>query len=179
MKKSLEDIKRDLEYSPSLTIGLAILITLLFSLQPEGAVEKYGLAMEALPSEPWRLVTNHFIHFDPSHFLKNALGLVFLGGILENAGLKKKHILLGVFMAMIFSDLAILTSQSINPSIVTGFSGIVYGFIGMMKSVVGWKGILGLAIVFFGFGVLMSGSNIAWSGHIGGFIGGLIVGEVS
>ena len=177
MKKSLEDIKRDIKYTPFLTVILMVFITVLFFLQPEGAVERYGLALRAILAEPWRLVTNHFVHFDVSHFMMNALGLVFLGMLLENAGMKRKHILGGILLAIVFSDLFILFSQTIRPSLVAGFSGIVYGFIGMTRSIVGRKGVLGLAFLFFGVGALISGSNIAWSGHIGGFIGGLILAE--
>ena len=177
MKKSFDDLKRDLKFSPTLTILLTIFITVLFFLQPEEAPEKYGLAIEVVLVEPWRLITNHFIHFSTGHFLMNAMGLIFLGGILETAGMERRYMVGGIVLAMIFSDLFILFSQTLSPSLVAGFSGIVYGYIGMMRYVVGRKGVLGLAILFFGFGIVTSGSNIAWSGHIGGFIGGLILGE--
>lgn len=176
MRKSLEDIKLNLKYSPCLTFMLAGFITVLFLLQPEDSVMKYGLAIQVAFEEPWRFVTNHFVHAGATHFMMNFLGLVFLGGILENAGVKRIHILQGILMAMVFSDLFILISQTIRPSIVVGFSGIIYGFIGLMVSIVGWRGVLALAILFFGFGILIMGPNIAWSGHIGGFIGGLILG---
>lgn len=177
MKKKIKDIKRELKYSPSLTIGLMIFITILFFLQPEDAALKYGLTIKAVSAEPWRLITSHFVHLGESHFLMNALGLIFLGGILENAGVKRKHMLQGIVMALVFSNLFILMSQIVRPSLVIGFSGIVYGLIGMMVSIVGWRGVLGLAVLFFGFGILTAGGNIAWSGHIGGFIGGLIIGR--
>lgn len=177
MGESLEEIKLHLKYSPLLTIALAVLITTLSFLQPENAVEKYGLALQVAFVQPWRFVTNHFVHAGATHFTMNLLGLVFLGGILENAGVKRKHMLQGILMAMVFSDLFVLISQAIEPSIVVGFSGTIYGFISMMVSIVGWRGVLVFAILFFGFGALTRGPNIAWSGHIGGFVGGLLVGE--
>ncbi|KXA94478.1 hypothetical protein AKJ36_02830 [candidate division MSBL1 archaeon SCGC-AAA259I07] len=65
-------------------------------------------ALQVAFVEPWRFVTNHFVHAGATHFMMNFLGLVFLGGILENAGVKRNHMLQGILMAMVFSDLFIL-----------------------------------------------------------------------
>ncbi|MFP4005782.1 MAG: rhomboid family intramembrane serine protease [Candidatus Hadarchaeia archaeon] len=177
MNKKLQNLKLELKYSPILTIGTTILITIIFLFQPENAVDKYGLTLKLISKEPWRLITNHFVHIDESHFLMNAIGLIFFCGILENTGVKRNHIIQGIIYSVIFSDLFVLSSQLIRPSIVIGFSGVVYGLIGMMILLLDWRGILGLVIIFFGLGALMMGSNIAWSGHLGGFIGGLILGN--
>lgn len=178
MKKYLEDVKRKLEWYPTLTILLAFLITVFFILQPENAVYKYGLSLRIVLEEPWRLFTCHFIHLSETHYLMNVLGIILIGSLLEYTGTLRKHILLGIVTAILTTDAAILIVQTIQMSIVGGFSGVIYGFVGMMVSVVGWRGMVALGALFFGFGLLMLEQNIAWSAHVGGFIGGLIVGKI-
>ncbi len=178
MKEFLKKLKNWLEWYPTLSILLTITITIIFLSQPPEAVYEYGLFWGFVPEEPWRLVTSHFIHIEETHFLMNALGVIILGGLLELTGVKRKYILLGIGMSIITTNIAILAVQIFRPSIVGGFSGVIYGFVGMLVSIVGWGGIIALGAWFFGFGFLFLGENIAWSAHIGGFIGGLIVGKI-
>lgn len=178
VKEFLENVKRKLEWYPTLSVLLAILITVIFLSQTREAVQRYGLFWGFVPGEPWRLVTCHFIHSGKEHFLMNALGIIVLGGLLELTGVKRKHILLGMVMAMITADITTLGVQMVKPSIVVGSSGIIYGFVGMLISIVGWGGMIALGAVFFGYGPLLLGQNIAGSAHIGGFLGGLIIGKL-
>lgn len=178
MNGILESIKRKLKWYPTLSVFLAILVTIFFILQPQNAVIKYGLSWGTVLREPWRLITCHFIHIGETHYLMNTLGIIIIGSLLEYGGLKRKHILLGIGFSILTTDLFALFVQIFRPSIVGGFSGVIYGFVGLMIVMVGWGGIIALGSLFFGIGILTLGSNIAWGAHLGGFIGGLIIGKM-
>lgn len=184
MKERFRKWKRELKWYPTLTIIFVIIITVIFILQSETAVDDYGMTLPLVSSEPWRLITSHFIHVNESHFISNAIGLVFFGTILEQAGVKKKHILLGILTAMLMATTFVVYSHLIrvilDPSIipnVVGFSGVIYGLLGLMRTVIGKKAVITLAVLFFLFDMLAGPANIAWSAHLGGLVGGLIVGK--
>ncbi len=184
MANKLKNIIRELKWYPSVTIFFIILTSAAFFLQPENAVEKYGMALPLLKSEPWRLLTSHFIHGGMTHFFSNLIGLLFFGTILEQAGVEKKMIVLGILFAIFTTSLFTVYSQIFRYAIfssgfplVVGFSGVVYGLIGLMSSLVGRKAILAFVALFFLFDILMMRTNIAWSAHIGGLVGGLVIGK--
>jgi len=184
MVSKFRKIKRELKWYPLVTILFIVLTTLAFFLQPENAVEKYGMALPLLASEPWRLITSHFIHGGVAHFFSNLVGLLFFGTILEQAGVEKKMIVLGILFTIFSTSLFTVYSQIFRYAVfsggiplVVGFSGVVYGLIGMMSALVGRKTVIAFVVLFFLFDILMMRTNIAWSAHIGGLVGGLIVGK--
>lgn len=180
----MKNIIRELKWYPAVTIFFIILTTLAFFLQPENAIEKYGMSLPLLKSEPWRLITSHFIHAGTTHFFSNLIGLMFFGTILEQAGVEKKMIVLGILFTIFTTSLFTVYSQIVRYAIfssgfplVVGFSGVVYGLIGLMSSLVGRKTIIAFVALFFLFDLLTMKTNIAWSAHIGGLIGGLVIGK--
>lgn len=184
MSNRLEKTSSKLKWYPVVTIFFVILTTLAFFLQPENAAEKYGMALPLIRSEPWRLITSHFVHAGSTHFLSNLIGLVFFGTILEQAGMEKKKMVLGILVALFTTTLFTVYSQifgylvfSVGFPLVVGFSGIIYGLIGLMSSLMGRKAVVAFVLLFFLFDILMMRTNIAWSAHIGGLVGGLIVGK--
>jgi len=103
---------------------------------------------------------------------------------LEQAGVEKKMIVLGILFTIFSTSLFTVYSQIFRYAVfsggiplVVGFSGVVYGLIGMMSALVGRKTVIAFVVLFFLFDILMMRTNIAWSAHIGGLVGGLIVGK--
>lgn len=185
MSGRIRSLKKKLEWYPTLTLSLALLIIALFSLQPsdpELAFERYGLYIGAIINQPYRLLTNHFIHYGSEHLILNTLFLLFFGMRLEYlGGVKKSDLLAGVLVSMMTADLGVFISQIVfGPTLVAGFSGVVFGFLGMHLFVTdSWWGMVGLGAWYVGVMFLFTwGSNIAWGGHIGGFVGGLIAADL-
>lgn len=134
--------------------------------------------------EYWRFLTCHFIHIDFFHFLMNAYALYHLGNFFEY-GLGTMPFLFLVFVSMILSALMCYSASFISDqhdyTVTLGASGIVYGFFGA---------IVGLALVSFDlYGYLLEAyasvivinfaytflnRHISKTGHIGGFIGGML-----
>ena len=134
--------------------------------------------------EYWRFITCHFIHADFFHFIMNAYALYYLGNFFES-GLGTFPFLFLVGMSMILSALMCYSagyiSEKHNYTITLGASGIVYGFFGA---------IVGLALISFDYyGYLLEAyasviiinfaytflnSHISKTGHIGGFLGGML-----
>ena len=85
-----------------------------------------------LSSQPYRIITNHFIHQNTHHLLANISGIVVARYCLNGLSLKGKYFFLILIMILVplqtllfwFSDLFIFNNTM---SIAIGFSGIIYG----------------------------------------------------
>lgn len=99
--------------------------------------------------QPYRLLTNHFIHSDFKHLILNTIFLLFFGMRLEYlGGVKKTDLAVGVLILIMTANLGFFASQILfGPSLVGGFSGVVFGFLGMHLFVTdSWWGIVGFGI---------------------------------
>ena len=120
-----------------------------------GALEKTSFAYwsGALPYQPYRVITNHFIHGDAKHLLVNTFGIIFARYNLKGLNLKGNFLFLFLIILLIpsqtllfwLSDVFIFNNLM---SLAIGFSGVLYGinaFI-LLASIYGKENFLGLVI---------------------------------
>lgn len=137
--------------------------------------------------EWWRLFTCTFLHFGAEHLMNNVLMLVVLGMRLEYAIGKLGYSVLYILSGLSGSLLSFWAEIKFDDIGVTaGASGSVFGIVGGLVALAVWnrgkveglttKELLFLLAfsLFFGF---IEGGVDNW-GHIGGILGGLIIGSV-
>ncbi|NYG59431.1 membrane associated rhomboid family serine protease [Nocardioides daedukensis] len=124
----------------------------------------------------WQLVTSMFAHVEPMHIGFNMLALWFLGPQLEMVLGRLRF--LGVYLGsgLVGSGVVYLLT---DPSTHTlGASGAVFGLIGALI-VIGWKvgGDIRTLLAWLGINLVITFMNpgISWQGHLGGFIGGVLL----
>ncbi len=125
----------------------------------------------------WQLVTSMFTHVEPLHIGFNMLALYFLGPMLENVLGRARF--LAVYLASGLAGSAAVMLLSDPRGQTLGASGAIFGLMGALvvialkvggqvQQVLFW---IGLNLVF-----TFTVSGISWQGHIGGLVGGAIVG---
>ncbi len=99
-----------------------------------GILEKSNFAYWSggLVSEPYRIITSHFIHGDVKHLLANTFGIIIARYCLTELGVRNSFLFLLLIILLIPIQTLIfwLTDMFIfkNPlSLAIGFSGILYG----------------------------------------------------
>ncbi len=148
-----------------------------------------------LLSQPYRILTSHFIHHDFSHLLSNIFGIVVSRYFLK--GLNSKKVFTFIMIIFVLIPLQPLICYMLDIylfdnklSISYGFSGIIFGlesFI-LLSSILGKEKIFNyniclkknrsitrtcLAIISMGF-IYSLLPNISFIGHSTGFISGII-----
>ncbi len=137
-------------------------------------------SMEGVAEGQWyRLFTSMFLHADgnPMHIIFNMLSLWWIGGPLETALGRARYLALYLVSGLAGSALTYLISSPLQPSL--GASGAIFGLFGatavlMRRLKYDMRPILALLVInlIFTFGM----SNIAWQAHIGGLVGGVVIG---
>ena len=183
------------------------IITLVFSQLFGSSIALVLLGAEYLPDilagQVWRVITASFLHAGIFHLLVNMWALYHLGGAIETFYGQKKTIMVYVFTGISGSLLSIAFTlyQIYAGNITTGFplsvgaSGAIFGFVGLIIGNKFKKNTYSVSIdnyintsqlwfflglnILFGFGVnfLGTGFGINNFAHIGGFLGGLILGS--
>tara|TARA_B100000700_G_C14862872_1_gene769532 strand:- start:85 stop:678 length:594 start_codon:yes stop_codon:yes gene_type:complete len=183
--------KDDWQYLlPCLACAICFAATDLF-----GIIDKANFAYWSgvLISEPYRLITTHFIHGDANHLLANTFGIVVARYCLKSLKLKGSYfflLLIGLLIplqTLIFWFLDLFFFR--NPmSLALGFSGILYGvnaFI-LLGSIYGKKRFYGIKIGLkkdrktLQTMLVITSMGLVWSllpgisllGHLAGFISG-------
>ncbi len=153
-------------------------------------VERFAVDPEMLRQgeELWRLFTSQFLHADIVHLLSNLVGLLFFGVIID---LRIGHLRTGLLMvgAGIVGALThgLLTAHP--EMLLLGASGMVYGVLGANLVLLPRRRIpiflfnipfmvptYALVLVFAGGFITAEAfmaDNVAWLGHLGGFVFGL------
>jgi membrane associated rhomboid family serine protease len=135
-------------------------------------------------SEPWRFLTSAFVHSPSSvfHILFNMYALWLVGPYLESLLGRLRYVALYLLCAfggsVGYFVLANPTGASWGTAVV-GASGAVFGLFGAFVAVNRRLGrdISGIAVVIglnFALGFVLNG--IAWQGHLGGLVTGLLAG---
>lgn len=140
-------------------------------------------------TEPWRLVTVSFLHDDsllPLHLALNMYALYIIGPYLEHQLGRARFLALFVISTIGGSVGFELLVPDVDPTYgylntMVGASGAVFGLFGALvliqrrlgMSSTPLLGLLGVNLVF-GFVV----PNIAWQGHLGGLVVGVVCGLV-
>ncbi len=125
----------------------------------------------------WQLMTSAFTHEEVLHIGFNMLALYFLGPMLESVLGRWRFLALYLVSALAGSAAVMLWSL---PYIQTlGASGAVFGLMGAL-AVVALKvqGQLQTVLVWIGLNLAFTFtvSGISWQGHIGGLVGGAVIG---
>ena len=128
----------------------------------------------------WQVVTSMFTHVAVWHIAFNMLALWFLGPQLELAIGRARFLALYFLSGLAGSALVVWAGPELGGT--HGASGAIFGLMGGLlvlavkvggdvRGVLGWIGINFLITVVFV-------NSISWQGHLGGFIGGLLVAAV-
>ena len=126
----------------------------------------------------WQLISSAFLHEEIWHIGFNMLALWVLGPQLELAIGRARFIALYLMSALAGSAL-VLWAAPVNSSTL-GASGAVFGLMGALlvlafkvggqvQQILVWIGINAVLTFTFGF---------SWQGHLGGFLGGLVIATV-
>jgi membrane associated rhomboid family serine protease len=141
---------------------------------PEGGGEWVpGVAQ----GEWWQVVTSVFTHEQPVHIGMNMLALYFLGPMLESVLGRPRFLALYLVSGLAGSAAVMLLSDPNTPTL--GASGAIFGLVGAVAVVVLKVGGQVQAVLFFvGLQLVFTFTvgGISWQGHIGGLIGGALVG---
>ena len=127
----------------------------------------------------WQLVTSGFAHVEVWHIGFNMVALWFLGPQLE-AVLGRTRFLALYFISLL-SGAALVYWLAGERSATLGASGAIFGLLGALM-VVAYKvgGDVRALMIWLGLNVAITFlfPNVSWQGHLGGFVGGALVGAV-
>lgn len=145
----------------------------------------YGFAPIMGHREPWRYLTSAFLHDDTSvlsvHLLLNMYAMWALGQGIEPQ-LGRLRYAATLFLSAIGGSVAFqLIAGADSNVLLIGASSVVFGLFGVLLSAgrsmgVDMRGVVAVVAlnVLLGFSI----SGIAWQGHLGGLVVGLILGAV-
>lgn len=125
----------------------------------------------------WQLVTSAFTHLDLWHIGFNMVALWVLGPQLEMV-LGRTRFLAVYFLSALSGSVCVYWLSGINTPTI-GASGAIFGLMGALL-VVSYKVRGNVQQIMMWIGInfvitLLGRSFISWQGHLGGFIGGLLV----
>jgi len=132
--------------------------------------------------EPWRLLTSVFAHSGFLHIALNMYTLWIFGQILEPAIGKWRYLTLFLISGVAGSVGLLLLAPANEPAV--GASGAIFGMFGALVVVQRKLGgpirqLVVLIVINLVLGFLpIFGGNIAWQAHVGGLVGGLLVGVI-
>ena len=157
----------------------------LLALRPDGEVVTvdgvtYNLPAGVADGRYWQLFTTMFTHVEVWHIAFNMLALWTLGPQLELAIGRARFLALYLLSGLTASATVMWFSTSY--SLTLGASGAIFGLMGGLLVIavkVGGdvRGVVTWIAVNFAFTFLFV-RLISWQGHVGGFVGGLLLGAV-
>ena len=125
----------------------------------------------------WQLLTNAFTHVAVWHIALNMLGVWFLGPHLEAIMGRARFLALYLGSALAASTLVYWTEPLGTPTL--GASGALFGMLGaLIVAAVRGRGDVRTLLFWLGLNVVFTFvfPNISWAGHLGGLVGGLVIG---
>ncbi len=134
--------------------------------------------------EYYRFITCNFIHIDFLHFLMNAYVLYDLGQFFEELLGTMPYLYL-ILISMVLSSLLCYSASEISEqsdrTITFGASGVAYGFFGAIVALAFTQGgafyelFEGFfPVIAINFVYTIFNTRVSKTGHIGGFIGGIL-----
>lgn len=143
---------------------------------------RFGALPGRLPaSQWWRLITAMFVHIGFAHIAFNMFALFLFGGAIEHRYGKVRYLLLYLFSGVLGSATSLAFTHG---GLSAGASGAIFGVVGAWLALVVWnrarmRGQLRGWLVLVGFniyiGVVQPGIDVR--AHIGGVIGGFVIGS--
>ncbi|MFF2372055.1 rhomboid family intramembrane serine protease [Agromyces sp. NPDC058110] len=148
------------------------LLTNLFAFTP--------LAMSTGTYEPWRALTSVFLHGSILHLLLNMYTLWLFGQLLEPMLGRARFLALYLISGLAGSVGVVLLADPLGW--VIGASGAIFGLMGAFVVIQRRLGgnmtqLYILLAINLGIGFL-PGANISWQAHLGGLVGGALVGLI-
>jgi membrane associated rhomboid family serine protease len=150
-----------------------------------------GLQTASFLSQPWTIVTNLFVHGSIWHLLFNMITLYFFGTFLVRLVGTRTFLVIyflggivGNIFFMLFAFIGFLTSPF---SIVIGASGAIFALGGALAVLTPKLRVFVFPIpvpmplwiaVIGGFVIISFIGGIAWQGHLGGLVCGLVAGLI-
>lgn len=130
--------------------------------------------------EPWRMLTSVFLHANIVHIALNMYTLWIFGIVLEPMLGRARFLALFLISGFAGSLGVLLISPANQP--VLGASGAIFGMFGaffIIQRRLGANATQILVLVAINLAIgFIPGFNIAWQAHVGGFVGGLLVGLI-
>jgi membrane associated rhomboid family serine protease len=134
--------------------------------------------------ESWRLWTGALLHRDRVHLAFNVVVFVAVGGALESIYTRT-----GVLAVVAWGALcSALLSLNVGPQVTVGLSGVVFAALGacvgfgarfrdvLRRPYQTWFGVAALAYALFALWTSARAPEVDHAGHLGGLLGGLVVG---
>lgn len=139
----------------------------------KGALQGYAVS----DGDYWRLVTSAFLHGSVLHLLFNMYALYLFGPFVERA-LGTARFIAAYLTTAVAGSVAAYTLT--DPLVATiGASGAVFGLFALaLLLLLRAKQDVRTLLVLLAINAFISvaGSNISWQGHLGGFVGGFVLG---
>ncbi|MFH1126194.1 MAG: rhomboid family intramembrane serine protease [Candidatus Altiarchaeota archaeon] len=170
-------------------ISLNALMFLFRMIFPTTAFTLFALQPATVLAMPWTLVTSMFLHADLMHIFFNMMALYFFGTYLENLegerNLLKLYFIGGICGSIAYTASSLLFGVPNPESIAIGASGAVFAIAGALAVLQPNTKVVMLPlfipmplwIAVFGFMVLLSFMpGVAWQGHLGGLLIGVLYG---
>ncbi|MEU1195743.1 rhomboid family intramembrane serine protease [Streptomyces sp. NPDC005813] len=126
----------------------------------------------------YRMLTSMFLHGSIVHILFNMLSLWWIGGPLEAFLGRARYLTLYLLSGLAGSALTYLVAATNSPSL--GASGAIFGLFGatavlMRRLNYDMRPVIALLAINMVF-TFSPAFNIAWEAHVGGLVGGVVVG---
>ncbi|MCL2576804.1 MAG: rhomboid family intramembrane serine protease [Defluviitaleaceae bacterium] len=134
-----------------------------------------------------RLFNAMFLHFNFGHFFSNAFGILIFGTRLERYLGRRMFCSVYIFSGLLGSVFTLIHSYYFQPhAISAGASGAVYGIVGAVfiytritkRSIEGIGWYIMLIYIGLGFVIGFATPGIGNFAHLGGLIGGILIGGV-
>jgi membrane associated rhomboid family serine protease len=147
-----------------------------------GTVYEHGALFGPLvdAGDWWRVVTSGFLHASLWHVALNMVFIWFIGRSLEPA-IGTARFVVAYGASLLCGSFGVLLLEP--NSIAVGASGAAFGLLGALivearsRGIDLWAtGLIQIALLNFAFTFL--GANIAVGAHLGGFVGGMVVGVI-
>jgi len=170
---------------------LVYIATIVAGIMGHDLVPLLGLQTASFLERPWTIVTNLFVHGGIWHLLFNMITLYFFGTFLIRLVGTRDFLIIyflggiaGNIVFMLFAYFHLLTSPF---SIVIGASGAIFALGGALALLTPrlrvfvfpipvpmplWVAVIG------GFVIMVFVGGVAWQGHLGGLVFGLLAGLV-
>lgn len=144
------------------------------------AIQYAGVYSDPRAFEPWRLLTSVFAHGGIIHILLNMYTLWIFGSIMEPMLGRLRFLALFLISGFAGSVGVLLLGNPLQP--VVGASGAIFGLFGayfIIQRRLGGNATQMLVLITLNIGIgFLPGLNIAWQAHVGGLVGGILVGLI-
>ncbi len=127
----------------------------------------------------WLLLTSVFTHQQLLHIGFNMFSLWMIGPLLEQGLGKARYLATYLLSGLAGSALVYWAASPITPTL--GASGAIFGLLGALIVLFLHRGLPVqqlIVVAALNFFLTFSTSGISWQAHVGGFVGGVVIGGI-